>query len=241
MGWYTDMDSQISKQRAADRLVRFFEDQIRDGALAAGDTLPPEREMVQQHGVSRTVAREAVLMLANKGLVQARPGFRPVVVKPGYDIAITVVESVVGQLLGQPGGVRNLFDLRIMMEAALVREAALTASKTDIQRLKEALAANEAAIDDSARFYETDTAFHGVLYEIPDNPVLPSVHRAYTTWLSAHWTKMPRMETRNRTNFEAHTAIFDAILLRDPDLAEKQLRVHLAAAWQQVSTTFTDL
>jgi DNA-binding FadR family transcriptional regulator len=197
--------------------------------------------MVQQHGVSRTVAREAVLALANKGLVQARPGFRPVVVKPGYDTAITVVESVVAQLLGQPGGVRNLFDLRIMMEAALARQAALTASKTDIQRLKEALAANEAAIDNSAQFYATDTAFHGVLYEIPDNPVLPAVHRAYTTWLSAHWTKMPRMETRNRMNFEAHARIFDAVLLRDPDLAEEQLRAHLASAWQQVSTTFSDL
>lgn len=234
-------DNQISRQRAADRLVALFEDQITSGALKEGDTLPPEREMVQQYGVSRTVAREAVLALATKGLVRARPGFRPVVIKPGYDTALDVLGSVAGQLLGRPGGVRNLFDLRIMMEAGLVRQAATDASKEDIKRLLDALEANAEAIGDSAKFYATDTAFHGVLYDIPDNPVLPAIHRAYTEWLAPQWSQMPRMEGRNRGNFEAHERIFHAILHRDPDAAETHLRAHLASAWQQVSTTFDDL
>lgn len=236
------MDASDTKtRRAADHLISVFEDQIRSGALAVGEMLPPEREIVQTYGVSRTVVREAVLALSNKGLVEARPRYRPVVVKPGYDTALNVIESVVGQLLGQPGGVRNLFDLRIMMEAALVREAALHATKDDIQRMKVALAANEAAIDDSAAFFATDTDFHGVLFEIPNNPVLPSVHRAYTTWLAPRWSQMPRDADRNQRNYAAHRAIYEAVLHRDPDLAEQALRKHLAAAWDQVSTTFQDL
>lgn len=231
----------ITRQRAADHLVSVFEDQIRSGDLAEGDMLPPEREIVQAYGVSRTVVREAVLALSNKGLVEARPRYRPVVVKPGADAALTVVESIVGQLLGQPGGVRNLFDLRIMMEAALVREAALQATRDHIQQLKDALAANKAAIDNSEAFFRTDTAFHGVLFQIPHNPVLPSIHRAYTTWLAPQWTQMPRMPQRNQRNYEAHKRIYEAILHRDPDLAETELRSHLAAAWEQVSMTFKDL
>lgn len=229
------------KSRAADRLIAQFEAMILAGELVEGSPLPPEREIVQAYGVSRTVVREAVLALSNRGLVKARPGFRPIVVKPGYDAAVDVVSSVVVQLLSQPGGVRNLFDLRIMMEVALVRGAALDASRDDIEKMETALAANGAAIDDSEAFYRTDTAFHGVLYAIPGNPVLPSIHRAYTDWLAPQWRQMPRMPGRNRGNYEAHKAIFDAILRRDPDEAEAALRRHLDAAWTQVCSTFEGL
>lgn len=234
----TEGKSAQKPRRAADGLIQIFEEQILDGTLRVGEPLPPEREIVQTYGVSRTVVREAVLALSNKGLVDARPRFRPVVRKPGYDAAIQAVGSAATRLLSAPGGVKNLFDLRIMMEAALVRQAALEANKDQIAKLKDALLANEAAIADSETFYETDMAFHGVLYEIPENPVLPSIHRAYTDWLSVHWRKMPRLPERNRANFVAHAKIFDAILLRDPDAAEKALRAHLAAAWEQVRQTF---
>lgn len=229
------------RPRAADKLVTAIEAQIQSGGLSAGDPLPPEREIVREHGVSRTVVREAVRILASKGLISARPGFRPVVAHLGYDSAIGAVGSVVTQLLGQPGGVRNLFDLRIRMEASLVREAAKQASPEQIGRLEAALEDNRRAISETVRFYETDVAFHSVLYEVPGNPVLPAIHRAYTDWLSQHWIKMPRSPERNQSNYEAHKAIFDTILRRDPDRAEDALREHLKFAWMQVSTTFGDL
>lgn len=234
------MTSQVHppRPRAADRLVTTIEEQILDGTMVADRPLPPEREIVQTHGVSRTVVREAMRILASKGLIIARPGFRPVVARPGYDAAVTVVGSLVTQLLGQPGGVRNLFDLRVRMEASLARDAARSATTADLDRLEAALGANRAAIPASAAFYETDIAFHGVLYEIPGNPVLPAIHRAYTDWLSRHWTRMPRMPERNQINYDAHKAIFDAILRRDADRAEAAIRSHLDFAWTQVSSTF---
>ena len=115
--WTKDVtvDRITTRKRAADGLIAHFENQILSGDLCEGATLPPEREIVQEHGVSRTVVREAVLALANKGLISARPGFRPVVIRPGYDSAIDVVQSLVSNLLVQKGGVRNLFDFRIMV------------------------------------------------------------------------------------------------------------------------------
>lgn len=229
-----------SKIRAADQLVSVIEAQILNGELKSGSALPPEREIVNGHGVSRTVVREAVRMLASKGLVIARRGYRPIVAEPGYDSAIGAVNSVVTQLIGDKGGVRNLFDIRIRMEASLAREAAAAATADDIERLEEALERNRAAIDTSAEFYDTDIAFHRILYEVPGNPALPAIHRAYTGWLSKHWLKMPRMPQRNEMNYAAHKAIFEAILRRDPDKAEAAIRRHLDAAWQQVSNTFDE-
>lgn len=228
------------KTRAADLLFAHFEAMIRDGRLAPGETLPPEREIVDEHGVSRTVVREAVLALANKGLIKAEPRYRPVVLKPGYDTAIDVVGSVVGQLLRQADGVRNLFDLRIMMEVSLARDAALSASADDIRKLEDALLKNEAAIPDSTLFYETDIAFHGVLYDMPGNPLLRAVHTAYTDWLSVHWQKMPRDQERNKTNHAFHEKIFQAILRRDADQAEAAVRKHLDFAWSQVGKMLED-
>ena len=221
--------------------MRSIAERIRSGALADGQPLPPERDLMEEYAISRTVVREAVRTLSSRGLIEALPRHRPVVRKPGFDAAIDAVGSIVSHLLGEPGGVKNLFDTRIMVEAALVRQAAQQATKDDIAALKTALEANGAAILDSEEFYRTDNAFHGVLYQIPQNPVLPAIHRAYTTWLAPQWSRMPRLPERNRTNLDAHRAIYDAILMRDPDAAEARLRDHLATAWAQVRETFGDV
>lgn len=231
---------QLPRARAADALFQHFSEMINSGALRDGQPLPPEREIVQTYGVSRTVVREAVLALANKGLVEAKPRFRPVVRTPSYETAMDTVGSVVARLLQEPGGVYNLFETRIMIEVSLARQAALRATQDDIAQLQQALVANEAAIEDSAAFYATDMAFHKVLYLIPGNPLLPAIHRAYVSWMEPQWSRMPRLNQRNRDNFNAHAAVFDGIVAQDPDRAEQALRVHLDAAWQQVHMTFQE-
>lgn len=208
---------------------------IESGELKEGDPLPPEREIVNTYGVSRTVVREAVVVLAARGLVEARPRHRPVIRKPGFDTAFETVSDIVGRLLVDPAGVRNLFETRVMTEVSMVRQAAVDANKDDIAALKSALSENEAALSDSALFYQTDIAFHKVLYAVPRNPLLISIHDAFVTWLEVHWNRMPPMVERNESNFAAHKAIFDAILLRDADRAEKEMRAHMAFSWSQVS------
>jgi DNA-binding FadR family transcriptional regulator len=130
--------------------------------------------------------------------------------------------------------------MRVFLEAALVRNAALHARKDDITALRMALAANERAIADSKSFYATDVAFHAVLYDISRNPVFPSLHKAFTSWLAPHWERMLRSPERNRVNYLAHRAIFDGIVDRDPDAAERALQSHLGAAWEYVRGTFLE-
>lgn len=225
-------------QRAADAVVASLEARIVSGDLADGAYLPVERELMAEHSISRTVVREAIARLASRGLIEARHRFRPVVRRPGYDAALSAVGGIVGHLLASSTGVKNLYDLRVFMEAALVRNAALHARKEDIIALRRALEANEDAIADSARFYATDVAFHAVLYDIPRNPVFPSVHKAFTSWLAPHWERMLRSPERNRVNFLSHREICEAIVERDPDAAERALQSHLSAAWEYVRGTF---
>ena len=227
--------------RAADKIIASLENRIFSGQIGNGEKLPSERALMEEFGASRTVVREAIKSLGGKGLIEIRPRFRPVVIQPNVETALGVLEAQVKHLIGQAGGVRHLFEARIFIEAGLVRLAATDADKNDVRRLREALAQNGDSIQDSARFYETDMAFHAVLYTIPDNPIFPSVHRAFCDWLAGHWRQMPRLPERNLRNFEWHTAIFEAITSRDPDEAESMLRRHLDDAWKQVEITFGDL
>lgn len=224
--------------RAADAVIAKLEEQIVSGALENNTPLPAERQLMEQFSASRTVIREAIATLSSRGLIESRPRFRPVVRKPDYETALTAVGGIVRHLLTERGGVKNLYDSRVFLERALVRQAAIAAQKNDISQLREALAANERAIDNSDAFYLTDVAFHGVLYTIPKNPIFPAIHEGYTSWLAPHWERMLRSPERNLVNFRSHEAIFSAIVERDPDAAEEALANHLKAAWEYVRVTF---
>ncbi len=227
-------------QRVADSIVRDLEQQIASGELADGSPLPPERDLMARFGASRTAVREAITALSNRGLLDHRPRFRPIVRKLGYHTVVDVLGRLVPALLAESDGVKNLYDSRVFLERALVREAALHARREDIHALRSALAANERAVADSDTFYATDMAFHGVLYGIPRNPIFPAVHLAYTSWLAPHWKRMQRLPERNLVNYRSHLAIFEAIVDRDPDAAEAALVGHLSAAWEYVRVTFDE-
>lgn len=225
--------------RAADSVVAQLEARIVSGDLPNGQPLPAERDLMEDFGASRTVIREAISALSNRGLIESKPRFRPIVRKPDYETVLHATGSIVQHLLTERGGVKNLYDSRVFIERALVRDAATSATKEDIADLKAALAANQAAVANSLAFYETDVAFHGVLYGIPKNPIFPAIHTGYTAWLAPHWQKMLRSPERNEMNLHAHQAILSAILERDPTAAEDAMKAHLTAAWDHVRTTFS--
>lgn len=190
-----------------------------------------------EYGTSRTVVREAVLALASRGLVEARPRHRPVVRKPGPDTALKALESTVSHLLEAEDGLKHLFRSRILIEQGLVQHAATRARSEQVAELEAALQANEAAIGQSERFYETDKAFHEVLYKMPGNPIWPAVYTLYLTWLFPKWLKMPDDTARNEQNHRAHKSIVDAVKSQDPQAASNALTAHLEAAWQQLETS----
>lgn len=226
------------RSRAADDIVDHFIGEIRSGRLYAGAFLPAERALMARFGVSRTVAREAVSSLAAQGLVTLRPGFRPVVARRDPASTLESMGRIVEHLVSDAAGAHTLYDSRVFFESALARYAATHANAGDIADLRKALADNAAAIGQAERFYETDVAFHAVLYRIPGNPIFPALHRAYVDWLQRPWSAMPISVEIDRTNHDAHAAVLAAIAAHDGDGAEAALRQHLQNAWELVRRAF---
>ena len=113
--------------RAADAIVAAVEARIASGGLKDGAPLPAERALMEEFGASRTVVREAITALSNRGLIDARPRFRPVVRRIGYQSVIDATSPVIRRLLSEKDGVRNLYKTRVFVERLLVRDAALDA------------------------------------------------------------------------------------------------------------------
>ena len=211
---------------------------ILKGDLITGNPLPSERELMKQYGVSRSVVRETIIGLANRGLLKTSPGFRPVINKPDYDSALDSVGQLVAHLMADEQGVKNIFESRVFLEASLARWAALNARKDDIRELEDKLLRNREAIGVRRVFEATDVAFHGVLYTSPRNPVYPAIHRAYVDWLTKPWSSIEGTAEIDLMMYAGHEGVFKAIVNRDPDLAEETLRRHLNTAWEFVRSTF---
>ncbi|KGA01914.1 hypothetical protein KP05_10205 [Cobetia amphilecti] len=224
--------------RSADSISQQLEHAIMTGELTEGRPLPAERTLMERYSASRTVIREVITALTAKGFLKSRPRHRPIVCRPNADAAMHAAGSVIKHMLANSRGVHDLYQVRVLFERMLVRDAATRADKNDIQRLKDALDANQAAIENSEQFYATDVAFHHVLYTISGNSAFPAIHSGFVEWLAPQWSRMPRSRERNQGNFLAHQSIYQAILMRDPDQAEQALLTHLGASWDFVRSTF---
>ena len=67
----------MRQPRLSDQVADMLMRAISEGRLAPGARLPSERALCDQFGVSRTVVREAVMILAAKGLIEVQVGKRP--------------------------------------------------------------------------------------------------------------------------------------------------------------------
>src|SRR6266571_4229689 len=128
--WEDVMYKIVRSSRLYEQIVQQVEESIHKSVLKPGDQLPPERELAQQFGVSRTAVREAVKALHEKGLVEAYPG-RGTFVTDGTSYSMR--QSLDRMLkIGQPEGSAFLAEVREILEPEI---AALAATRVDDEDL----------------------------------------------------------------------------------------------------------
>lgn len=198
-----------------------------NGQLKPDQQLPSERELMTMFGVGRTSVREALFSLQRMGLIAIRNGERASVTRPSAKTVVEELSGAVKHLLADRTGVRELQQARAMFESMLVRYAASHAKEEELDRLKEALEANGAAVGNTPEFIRTDVAFHLVLAELPGNSIFTTLHMALAAWLAEQRTVSLRAEEAERAAFAAHKKIYEAIEERDPDEAERAMCRHL--------------
>lgn len=185
-----------------------------------GVQFPTEAELAREHGVSRSVTREAVKMLTAKGLLTARPR-KGTSVQPSIHWNLFDAD-VLHWLLERKFSLdllRQFTELRIAIEPAA---AALAARAADAERLGriaagyERMEAAEAGGDDPL---EADIAFHIAILEASANPFYVQFRDVVSTALRTSIRFTNRFNGRT-ASLPQHRAVMTAIERRDADRAQ---------------------
>src|SRR5450830_647519 len=134
------IENRMPAQRLGVAVVEALVNVIVSGELAPGDTLPPELPLSQQFGVSRTVLRESVKRLEEKGLVSVGQG-RGTVVQPtrAWNMMDRVVLTALIAHDDSLGVLDELSTVRALLEAEMARETARVRTHVELDVLRGAL------------------------------------------------------------------------------------------------------
>jgi DNA-binding FadR family transcriptional regulator len=141
--------------------------QYRPGSPLLSETLEAE------HGVSKTVVREALKVLAAKGLVDSRPK-RGTVVRPRqyWELLDADILRWRGEAGPDVAFLRDLTEVRRIIEPEASRLAALRREQDDLDAFEEALSAMRDAGDNPDKIIQADLTFHRILLVAAHNELL---------------------------------------------------------------------
>jgi DNA-binding FadR family transcriptional regulator len=223
----------VTRHRASDLrrgLHREIVDQL--GLLVVGNrtslgaTLPDETALSEQFSVSRTVVREAIKVLASKGLVETRPKVGTQVRPRRYwnlldsDVLFWRYEAGPDE-----GFLEDISEVREIIEppgAALAAERATTGEVTEILAWCDGM--NDAAADDGDDYIDADMAFHTAILDACHNDLLAQLSDTITMALRLSRRATVSVPGSSLAAMPAHWAVAWAIRDRQPQAAESAMR-----------------
>ncbi|SNS11881.1 transcriptional regulator, GntR family [Sphingomonas laterariae] len=214
---------------------------ILSGEYAPGDTLSGEVAFAEELEISRSAYREAIQVLTAKGLVESRPkaGTR---VLPRNRWNLLDPDVLAWAFAGEPDVefVRNLFELRAIVEPAAARLAAQRRDKSDIKVMKEALAAmrRHTLATDAGRAADRD--FHNAILRATHNDALMALTASIGA--AVNWTTQFKQRARAlpRNPIPDHVRVFDAIAAGDPEAASDAMGALVALALEDTRSSMAE-
>lgn len=217
----------VTVVRPYEQIVQQIQHAIRTGQYPQGSRLPTERVFSEQFGVSRSVVREAIKVLAAQGLVESRQG-------SGLFVLNNTIQSVsrafVLSVSPDAESVEHLFEFRLTLEVEAVRLAATRRTADQLAAMEQALGQfpdPEAEVQDWKAFSEADAMLHGAFVQASHNPylqvaisVVRDMHRDVVALFAEHTGAM------HVANLH-HVALVQAIAAGDAVAAARAMTEHI--------------
>ena len=204
---------------------------ILSGRYPVGSCLPPEPVLCEELGVSRTVVREAIKSLVAKGLISTGPkvGTRVLTDEQWnwFDPDVITWQAQVGLT---PQFLRDLQELRFVVEPAAVRMAAEKASAADIAEMEAAYLGMKHAVENGGDYVVHDLRFHQGLLIASHNRMLVQMGKALSALLRTSFELSTRIKDGPRSSLPLHRAVLDAVIAHSPAKAERAIMVLINGA-----------
>jgi DNA-binding FadR family transcriptional regulator len=210
------------------------------GRYGVGASIPPEPVLCLELGVSRTVVREAVKSLISKGLITTGPKVGTRVLSEDhwnwFDPDVIIWQSKAGLT---PEFLRDLQDLRRVVEPAAMRLAAERATAQDIAEVEAAYAGMRRAVEQGGDYVTYDLRFHQGLLRASRNRMLVQMSKALGALLRTSFEISTRRKDGPALSLPLHRAVLDAVIAHDPDKAETAIRVLIDGAKEDIDEVLT--
>ncbi len=208
---------------------------IVSGRYAVGGSIPSEPVLCEELGVSRTVVRESVKSLVAKGLIVTGPKVGTRVLSEDqwnwFDPDVIAWQAKAGFT---PEFVRDLQDLRRVVEPAAVKLAASRATADDIAAIEAAYAGMKHAVEEGGDYVTFDLRFHQGLLRAAQNRMLVQMSKALNALLRTSFEISTAKKDGPKASLPLHRAVLDAVIARDPVRAEKAIVKLIDGAQQDI-------
>lgn len=218
--------------------VEILQRMIRSGALKPGEPLPPQRDLAEQLGVSRSSLREAISELRAVGMLWTKPRQGTYVNDMGDRFQ---GERHADNLLDSftPG---NIYEFRMMIEGNSARLAAMSATEADdaflrdnMNQLKEAVRLGELLT-----YTKLDHAFHRYIIGLSRNAFFEEVYDRYEVLMRESQRRPLTWHRELWQPVNEHENVAEAIKQRNPDMARYFMRLHLFRAAHRVDVALNE-
>ena len=204
---------------------------IVSGDWQPGRVLPNLDRLAEEFSVSRLSIREAMKLLAGKGLVQSKPR-RGTIVRPRNEWSRLDPDVVIWQIGDEPNAafVRSLFEVRSIIEPEAAALTAIRASEAGLAEIERAFAVMAVSDPSSRESIKADVAFHQAILTGTGNEFIAAFAPAIEMSLSVTFSVQRAAQLDQDHFVPRHRAILEAIRHGDPDAARAAFRILLAEA-----------
>ncbi len=216
---------QGSRLSRAEAVARELEDEISAGVLNTGDRLGTKDELRQRFTVAAATVNEAIKLLGNRGMVEARPGPGGGVFVAGPSSRIRSGPMIMGFRWSE-ATLADYHEVRGALEPLICRHAARNRQGSDVRALKTILATMESHLDHPLDYARLNTAFHRRIAKLCTNAPLRSL---YLTLLDFYETDVQNQQLPPviaSENIAVHQQLLDAIEAGKEPALDEAMRRH---------------
>jgi DNA-binding FadR family transcriptional regulator len=194
--------------------------QIISGKFPIGQPIPAEAALCAMLDISRTALREALIVLASKGLVEARQKIGTIV-RPREEWNMLDADLLAWRVESPEGDhvIAELYELRKLIEPLAASLAASRATRRDVERLRKAYDDMVVAWDDGEKVLDPDMRFHRGVIAAAGNSLFASLGILIAAALEVNFKAVKESPRGHAWALPLHEAVLDAIASRDPKAA----------------------
>lgn len=220
---------EVDRSKIYISIVGQIHEGIRSGAFPPGSSLPPERTLAQEFGVSRSSVREAVRVLEHAGVLEVRTGSGTYVTSDAQ--SKTSLLRVEAASTGQYSPI-DIIAVRRALESLSASLAAAQSTRQDITALQQALKAHEQLLKDGMDPSEADIRFHLLLGVASRNSLLQHhVEEVIEVLGQQLWRTMKLRSMSDgehaATYLREHQRVFERVKAKDGPGAADAMNAHL--------------